>query len=59
MLTAGKNLTANFSLAKLKMIFDYTFPFYVWRKCGKLWYMDIVKNVLSPLNVNCHRLFKS
>jgi hypothetical protein len=32
----------NFSSAKLKTIFDYTFSYYI---CSRsLWYMDIVKN---------------
>jgi hypothetical protein len=35
-------------------ILDYTFPYYVCRKYVKPWYlwnMDIVKNVLTTLNV--------
>jgi hypothetical protein len=32
----------NFSLAKLKTILDYTFPYYIYSR--SLWYMVIAKN---------------
>jgi hypothetical protein len=35
-------LSKNFVSAKLKTIFDYTFPYLIYNR--SLWYMDIVKN---------------
>jgi hypothetical protein len=47
-------------LGEDKMTFSYTFLFYVYSKCCKrfLWNIDIVKMVLTPLNITVTDLLK-
>jgi hypothetical protein len=55
-------MSGNFSSAKLKSIFDYTFPYMfaihaVNYDTYGIW--TLLKNVLIPLNVNCYILLES
>jgi hypothetical protein len=57
-------MSSYFSSAKFKTIFDYTFPYYSMFAIHAVNYdtygiWTLLKNVLTPLNVNRYWLLKS